>query len=67
MNNPIVHPVAQGFIPYRSPIKIAGGTAQPCKPEEANGESLDSSFNGDTTGYEVGQTIRARYLPEPIA
>lgn len=63
----LVYPIAQAFIPYRSPIKIAGLTAQPCSPEDANGEALDSSYNGDTKGYNHGQTIRARYLPDVAA
>lgn len=64
MNDPLVYPIAQAFIPYRSPIRITGGLCAPCEPEEANGESLDSSHNGATTGYEAGQVVRARYLPE---
>lgn len=63
MTDPRVYPVATDFIPYRSPIVIAGGTARPCKPEDANGEALDSSFNGATEGYAKGETMRARYLP----
>lgn len=63
----VIHPVAQAFIPYRSPIKIAGLTAQPCLPEEANGEALDPSYAGDSTGYLKGRTMRARYLPAPQA
>lgn len=66
MTDPIIYPVAQDFIPYRSPIRIAGLTAVPCSPEEANGEALDSSFNGATLGYPIGATMRARYLPEAV-
>jgi len=64
MTDPLIYPIAQDFIPYRSPIRIAGLTATPCSPEEANGEALDSSFNGTTTGYQKGDTMRARFLPE---
>lgn len=63
--DPLVYPVARGFIPYRSPVNIVGLMAWPVPPEEANGEALDSSCNGETLGYEIGQTMRARYLPEP--
>jgi len=64
VNDPLVYPIAQAFIPYRSPIKITGGLAAPCDLEKANGEALDSSYNGDTTGYEAGSVVRARFLPE---
>lgn len=64
MNDPLVYPIAQDFIPYRSPIRITGLLASPCPLEEANGEALDSSFNGATLGYNAGATIRARFLPE---
>jgi len=66
-SDPLVYPIAQAFIPYRSPIRITGGLASPCEAEEANGEALDSSYNGDTLGYEPGQVMRARYLPDPAA
>lgn len=63
--DPLVYPVARDFIRYRSPINIVGLMAWPSAPEAANGEALDSSYNGDTLGYEAGQTMRARYLPDP--
>lgn len=64
MTDPLVYPVAQDFIPYGAPIKITGLMANPCPLEEANGEALHSSFDGDTLGYQIGQTMRARFLPE---
>lgn len=64
MNDPLVYPIAQDFIPYRSPIRISGLMASPCGADEANGEALDSSYNGDSLGYQIGQTMRARYLPD---
>lgn len=67
MTDPLVYPVATDFIPYRSPVRIEGGMVSPCKPEDANGEALNSSHNGKTLGYQIGQTIRARYLPEPLS
>lgn len=63
MNDPLVYPIAKDFIPYRSPIKISGLMAIPCSADEANGEAMDSSYNGDTLGYQIGQVMRARYLP----
>lgn len=64
MTDPLVYPIAQDFIPYRSPVRIDGLRAWPATAEEANGEALDSSHNGTTLGYQVDQTIRARFLPE---
>lgn len=64
MTDPLIYPIAQDFIPYRSPIRIAGLTATPCSADEANGEALSSSHDGDTSGYERGQVVRARYLRE---
>jgi hypothetical protein len=59
-DDPNVYPIAQDFIPYRSPVRLDGLRAFPASIEDANGEALDSSFNGDTLGYAKGATMRVR-------
>lgn len=63
MNDPLVYPIAETFIPYRSPILLTGLRARACEPEQANAMALDSSYNGTTKGYEIGQQLRAQKLP----
>lgn len=60
MSDPLIYPVADGFVPYNSPVRIDGLRARACLIDEANGEAVDPSFRGDTIGYEDGQTMRVR-------
>lgn len=61
--DPNVYPIAQDFIPYRSPVRLDGLRAYPAKVEDANGEALDSSYNGTTLGYNQGKIMRVRPFP----
>ena len=55
-----IYPLATEYTPFASPVLVVGGKARPAIPEEANGEALVPSHQGDATGYATGQTMRVR-------
>jgi len=60
----LVYPIAVGFVPFDSPVKIDGGRATAVPIEQANGVALPPSFQGSAIGYQPGQTMRVRRTPE---